>query len=167
MSFRSTTQSNRYSDRGFTINYDSEKIYFDFDPLKVNVNKNDATGIYEKYGNWLEDVMQRQPNYKNCMPVFWYRNVFDEKCSTKLDKTLFVICKTKTITNDDGIKIKHYRYDEAYLLSDFNHNNMGNVFDSGELYIDFDARTRHNHGTKLRIKSKSVQKLFNNSIQIF
>ena len=39
-------------------------------------------------------------------------------------------------------------------------NSTGNGMKNGNLYIDFDARTGHNHGTKFRLRSKVLINLY-------
>lgn len=37
---------------------------------------------------------------------------------------------------------------------------MLSAFESGLIYVDFDARTGHNHGTKFRIKRADIMNLY-------
>jgi hypothetical protein len=46
-------------------------------------------------------------------------------------------------------------------LEDFTFNNFLREIINGGLYIDFDARTGHNHGTKFRVKNKDWKIFFN------
>ena len=51
---------------------------------------------------------------------------------------------------------------EAYMLGDPKSlEEFKNLLKAGILVIDFDARTRHNHGCKLRIHPKYIPQLFN------
>jgi hypothetical protein len=34
------------------------------------------------------------------------------------------------------------------------------AIEEGDVYVDFDARTGHNHGTKFRIKQNAIPKLY-------
>jgi len=38
--------------------------------------------------------------------------------------------------------------------------------EQGVIYVDFDARTGHNHGTKFRIKSKNIPMLYAEAIKV-
>lgn len=40
------------------------------------------------------------------------------------------------------------------------------AIENGAVYVDFDARTGHNHGTKFRIKSQDIPKLYSEAINI-
>lgn len=162
MSFRSTTPSNRFTNRGFRIFIDDSRINFKFDPAQVATTDTDATGTYSNYGEWLEDVENRtNPNYKDFMPVYWEVEDFAKKCVEKLDHTLFVRCKTRKV-ND----VKQFLFDEAFLQKGFEYKNLVQLFDEGKLFIDFDARTGHNHGTKLRVHKDSIPALFKESYKL-
>lgn len=53
-----------------------------------------------------------------------------------------------------------YWYDEAYLMKTVRMNQIPKLIGDGSLVLDFDARTHHNHGTKLRIKKSKAKDLF-------
>ena len=84
-----------------------------------------------------------------------------EQTKKKLDNTLFALCKTRKQNNS-----KQFNYSEAYLFQGLNMNNLSNLFTEGGISIDFDTRTGHNHGTKLRIQRNRIPELFDNSIQL-
>lgn len=161
MSFRSTTRANDFSDRGFAIKLEEDKISFVFDPSKVAVEKSDRTKIYRTYGEWLDDVESRSPHYSTVLPVYWERQYLMEEIRKKLDNTFLVMVKTKR----EGGK-RYFRYEDAYLFSGFLPETVDELFNDKALYVDFDARTRHNHGTKFRVGLKSVGKLFSQNIGI-
>lgn len=161
MSFRSTTYAHRHSDRGFTIDLSSDKIEFIFNPDKVNVNAKDITGIYPTYGDWLNDVHSRVPHYSLVLPVYWDRNDFESVCLTKLNNTLMCSCETKSINGKE-----HFKVTEAYIYNNFKSEKLQLLFEKGAVVIDFDARTRHNHGTKLRVKKDNLGDLFEFSTRV-
>jgi hypothetical protein len=39
-------------------------------------------------------------------------------------------------------------------------------FEKGYLFVDFDARTGHNHGTKFRLRQNMLPKLYNQVAEI-
>jgi hypothetical protein len=162
MSFRSTTYAHRFSDRGFTVDLNQDRIEFVFSPNKVNVKARDVTQIYSTYGEWLSDVEQRKPHYSSVLPVYWDRNDFDEVCLKKLNNTLMCYCETRKIGG-----IEHFKVVEAYIYKQFLKSNLSKLFSEGAVVIDFDARTRHNHGTKLRVKKDKIGELFQFSSQVF
>ncbi|GHA60287.1 hypothetical protein GCM10008927_27270 [Amylibacter ulvae] len=155
MSFRSTTASDRYSVRGFRVVLSEGRISLEFNKNKVASDTIDQTGQYKTYGDWLSDIEQRNPHYQSLFPIFWDESNFIAKCVEKLDNTLFVQCKSKNV----GGRMM-YMYTEAVLLKGFKPKRLIELFTSGGLFIDFDARTGHNHGTKLRVKLSKVAELF-------
>ena len=40
------------------------------------------------------------------------------------------------------------------------------AIEKGVIYVDFDARTGHNHGTKFRIKSMDLPELYREAIKV-
>ncbi|EKN5164302.1 MvaI/BcnI family restriction endonuclease, partial [Yersinia enterocolitica] len=86
-----------------------------------------------------------------------------KKIKTKLDNTVFVLCNTRI---DPITKIKQFYYDDVFILSEFRMYNLVNLLNNGGLYLDFDARTRHNHGTKIRVKKDNLVDLFEHHIQL-
>lgn len=156
MSFRSTTYAHRYTDRGFTIELTSDRLEFRFDPEKVNIKAPDQTGIFNTYGDWLLDVEKRSLHYTKVLPVYWQRDEFETACIQKMDNTLMCYVETKKIHGKEYFKII-----EAYIYKDFSRSSLAELFQTGSVVIDFDARTRHNHGTKLRVKRDMLSRLFN------
>jgi hypothetical protein len=162
MSFRSTTRADSYSDRGFAMKLHSGKIEFIFDPAQVSVDTADRTGTYATYGDWLADVQKRQPHYSEVLPVYWDRQYVETEIRDKLDHTLLLVCDTRK--NGD---VKQFKYVSAVLQKGFRPDRMDELFAAKSMYVDFDARTRHNHGTKFRIGLAHIPKLFDESITIF
>lgn len=161
MSFRSTTYAHRFSDRGFTIDLNKDKIEFIFDSSKVNCNAKDITGIFSSYGHWLQDVEKRKPHYTSVLPIYWERKDFEEYCLTKLNNTLMCGLETKRVNG-----IEHFKVVEAFIYKNFKSSKLDQLFNNGHVVIDFDARTGHNHGTKLRVKKDKLGDLFEYSRKV-
>lgn len=156
MSFRSTTYGHRYSDRGFLIIPKNGRIEFVYDPEKVNREAQDRTGVYETYGQWADDVDKRAaPNYRDLFPVYYLLGDLIETAKQKLDHTLLVFRQTKRIAG-----MRHYKYEEAYLFSGIKGEMIDLLIRKGSIAVDFDARTGHNHGTKIRVSKSHVGDLF-------
>ncbi|EWS66856.1 hypothetical protein JS84_08150 [Vibrio vulnificus] len=163
MSFRSTTYGHAFSDRGFKIQATDETLEFVFSPEHVQVTKEDKSKAFANYGEWLADLSNRDIHYSNVLPVSYDMVSLSEKIKAKLEHTVFVLCKTKKCS-ETGEKL--FYYDEAFILSGFKHYNLVNLLNTGGLYLDFDARTRHNHGTKIRVRKERLKELFENSVVI-
>jgi len=163
MSFRSTTYGHCYSDRGFKIEADEQHLNFLFSPDHVAINKQDRTGRFNTYQDWLDSLQTRSIHYSNVLPVSYNMQDLAQKIKRKLDNTVFVLCKTD---KDPNTGEKLFFYDEAFILSGFKEKNLKNLFNSGGLALDFDARTRHNHGTKIRVNKNSLKSLFEDCIDV-
>lgn len=161
MSFRSTTFAHRHSDRGFSIELAADRIELRFDPLRVSADKKDSTDVYETYVHWLNDVELRRPHYSDILPVFWDRNVFEAECKKKIDNTLMCYMDRRVIHG-----VEEFRIAEVHIYKNFLSSRMADLFSLGAVAIDFDARTGHNHGTKLRVKRSALSMLFDYSEQI-
>ena len=161
MSFRSTTYAHRFSDRGFTIDLHKDKIEFIFNPSRVNSGARDITGIYPSYSKWLEDVEKRRPHYSTILPVYWDRIDFESYCLAKLNNTLMCSFETKRIGGNEYFKVV-----EAFIYKNFMSSRLESLFNNGHVVIDFDARTRHNHGTKLRVRKDKLGNLFEFSSKV-
>jgi len=163
MSFRSTTYGYRHSDRGISIFADDENLSMIFDPSKIQLHKKDKTGTYNTYEDWFNSLSTRTPHYSDVLPVTYNIKDLSVKIKNKLDNTVFVLCKTRTnpLTSE-----KEFFYDEAFILSGFILENLITLFNTGGLCLDFDARTRHNHGTKIRVKKDNLVSLFKEHIHL-
>lgn len=163
-SFRSTTYAHRHSVRGFCVRLDKKlnRIFFEFSPDKVHLAATDNTKIYSNYGEWLLDVQCRpEPNYRSVFPIYYDLTTVESSFRTKLDHTLLVRYKKKIA---DGTK--YFSFEEATLTRNLQFARVCELFDQGIIVVDFDARTRHNHGTKFRIQKNSLGTLFDSTRSI-
>jgi len=53
-----------------------------------------------------------------------------------------------------------YRYSDIMQLQGFSLDNFLRGITEGNILIDFDARTGHNHGTKFRIRQNAIPSLY-------
>jgi len=146
-SFRATL-NNSFSDRGFVVRIErsSQKISIHFDSNHVN----------PRHNSWLQNVNANRSLDDFATPPYWTFNTLEEKLLTKLHNLVFVKAKTRILPN--GIEQFRYTNLSAYVHPTL--NRLLNLFDRGHLYVDFDARTGHNHGTKIRITPQYLQDLF-------
>lgn len=157
MSFRSTTYGHRYSDRGFKINVTEDQLIFDFNPNEVAISKPDKTGVYPTYGDWLDSVQNREPHYSSIMPIYYELKELANTFKSKIDHTLLALVKTSSIKG-----IKHHTYTEFFIMSELKFEKVIDAMRKGDIALDFDARTRKNHGTKFRLSKECLPNLFNN-----
>ncbi len=138
-SFRQTINSNAYSDRGFKVNIDwkAETIYISFD----------FSSIDERHVEWRDFILNGiGPSDINPNPYWTFEDI-STKLKTKLNNLMYVKADTKVI---DGCEYFKYNNIEAYI--DPTLENFLSLVEDGAIYVDFDARTGHNHGTKFRIR---------------
>ncbi len=148
MSFRQTLTANQRTNRGFTIvvNYDMRRLELSFDSKSVDISE---------HGNWLASVkLQAGLGELDPQPYWGFDDVY-HKAGTKLGKTLYAIAERKRIEG-----VEHFRYMEFLMLEDFKIDNFISAVESGDILVDFDARTGHNHGTKFRLKQQCYSTLY-------
>jgi len=161
MRFSSTTYGHKHTSRGFRIVLTKDKINFVFDPTFVQRQGKDRSNTYSNLGAWADDVSARSLHYTTILPAYWPRNEFEQSCIDKLDNTLMCYCETSIIGG-----AHHYKFTEAMIYKDFQSANLEKLFLSGGIVMDFDARTGHNHGVKLRVKKSSLPLLFKHTEKI-
>ncbi|MEA4812183.1 MAG: MvaI/BcnI family restriction endonuclease [Anaerolineaceae bacterium] len=148
MSFRQTLSGMNYSDRGFKviINRNDKRIEISFSAQKVQ----------PKHKIWLEQVEQRIGlNELSPQPYWGFSDIF-HKAGTKLLNTFYIVAEAKK--NSEGTEF--YKYNKIIMLSDFDLESLLYAIEFGYLFIDFDSRTGHNHGTKFRLKQDKLPTLY-------
>ena len=143
-SFRQTINSGSYSNRGFTVQVDrkNQKILVHFDPNKIAL---------DIHSTWKAGLSKKSLNPQ---PYWGFDDLF-HKIGSKLHNCFFVNAESKRI---DGKLYFHYQ--DIYMLKTLDKDKFIKSIENGNLYIDFDARTGHNHGTKFRLRSKVLVELY-------
>ena len=143
-SFRQTINASQYSNRGFTVKVDrtNKKVLVDF-----NYQFIDLQSHKEWADNLINEELKPQP--------YWGFDDLFYKAGTKLHNCFFVLAESKKI---DGIL--HFHYREIFILKTLDIEKFITAIENGDIYIDFDARTGHNHGTKFRLRRESLIDLY-------
>lgn len=146
MSFRQTINAKSVSDRGFSINVDRDerKVSITFDKTKIN----------ERHNGWREGMLAKGGGQFEYYPYWGFDDLF-HKAGTKLHNCFFVRAETKV---DEGKE--YFLFSEILMLKGFSLEKFIDAIESGDVYIDFDARTGHNHGTKFRICDRKIPDLY-------
>lgn len=147
MSFRQTIHGNSASDRGFIVKIDNnnEKILISFDSKKVDT----------RHKEWLKSVKKRI-NLKELDPQPYWG--FDDLYSTLRTKLLNCFYVQAEVKKEKG---KEYcKYVKVTMLQKFEFPQFLQQLELGNVLIDFDARTGHNHGTKIRMRQKCLPLLY-------
>ena len=147
MSFRQTIHGLSRSDRGFKVVVDrnEKKILISFD----------AGTVDNRHSEWLQSVKDRIGlDELNPQPYWGFDDLF-HKAGTKLLNCFYVQAETKKI---DGKT--HFFYSDIMILQGLSLENFLESIENGQILVDFDARTGHNHGTKFRLRQNALSALY-------
>ncbi len=61
---------------------------------------------------------------------------------------------------DKETKEEYYHYNKVLMLQKFSFEGFLEALEQGQVLVDFDARTGHNHGTKFRLRQNSLTMLY-------
>ena len=141
MSFRATIHAQNTSERGFSVEVDrrDKKILVSFDSSKV----------HEKHEKWLNDVKSKIGLKQLGPQPYWGFDDLEHKAGTKLLNTFYVQAEVK---RDKETKEEYYQYSKIMMLQKFSIEGFIKQMELGNVLVDFDARTGHNHGTKFRMR---------------
>lgn len=153
MSFRQTIHGLSSSDRGFCVKIDREnkKILISFDSSKVA----------DSHCEWLACV-ERKIGLQELEPQpYWGFDDLANKAGTKLLNCFFVQAEVKKENSQE-----YYHYTKVMMLQRFSFEGFLEQIEKGNILVDFDARTGHNHGTKFRMRQNCLPLLYNKVTQI-
>ena len=147
MSFRQTIHGNSPSDRGFMVKIDKKnrKVLISFDHAKVS----------EIHNEWLRSVKSRIGLGELNPQPYWGFDDLANKAGTKLLNCFYVQAEVKK--EDDK---EFYKYSKVMMLQKFNFDAFLKELENGNILVDFDARTGHNHGTKFRLRQNCFPNLY-------
>lgn len=152
-SFRQTISTKSYSDRGFCVQVDrlQRKIVISFD----------ATHIAPHHALWKKSVEERV-GYEQLNPQpYWGFDDLFYKLGSKLHNCFYVKAERKREDKKD-----YFHYKKIMMLKSLSQEKFIEAIESGLVYVDFDARSGHNHGTKFRIVQSAVPSLYESCIDI-
>lgn len=147
MSFRQTIHGQERSDRGFMVEIDSanRKVLISFDASKVD----------PRHSDWLDSVKKRVGLSELNPQPYWGFSDLEHKAGTKLLNTFYIQANVKK----EG-DIEYFHYNRILILRGFSIDNFINAIIEGDVLVDFDARSGHNHGTKFRLRQNARSKLY-------
>lgn len=152
-SFRQTISAKLYSDRGFCVIVDriQRKIVISFD----------ASHITPRHAEWKNSVEERIGLAELAPQPYWGFDDLFYKLGSKLHNCFYVQAKRKRENKKD-----FFHYHKIRMLRSLSQDNFIDAIASGLIYVDFDARSGHNHGTKFRIAPSSIPDLYQSCIEI-
>lgn len=147
MSFRQTIHGLERSDRGFMVEVDraNRKVLISFDASKVD----------PRHSDWLDSVKKRVGLSELNPQPYWGFSDLGHKAGTKLLNTFYIQANVKK----EG-DIEYFHYNRILILRGFSIDNFVNALIEGDVLVDFDARSGHNHGTKFRLRQNARPKLY-------
>jgi len=156
MSFRSTTSAKESTKRGFRIIVDRSqaKIRFVFNSSEANTSQAEIK-------SWLDSVRQRIGLGAFDPEPYWGFEDLKYAVGAKVNSCFYVVADSKTSGGRE-----YFLYTELYLLSGFSFESFLQCIETGTIFIDFDARTGHNHGTKFRMKQGYWASLYSSVEQV-
>ena len=154
-SFRATLSTSAFSSRGFkvVVNDSERKVEIMFDSSKVIKDNTD----------WLQNINTLVGNINDfeIRPYWGFDDLF-HKAGTKLINCFYVRADVKRERIGNKNKV-FFLYDYVLKLSHFDQNRFIDAIRNGKVFFDFDARTHHNHGTKIRIHYNDIPLLYRNT----
>jgi len=154
-SFRATIHGNGRNDRGFGFQIDNKekKVLISFDRNKVG----------ERHRDWLSNV-KKNIGLKEIAPQpYWGFDDLEHKAGTKLLNAFYVQAAVK---KDKETKKESYHYSKVLMLQKFDFKGFLKHLHEGNILIDFDARSGHNHGTKFRLRQNYLPELYEKVTEI-
>lgn len=147
MSFRQTIHGLERSDRGFMVEIDksNRKVLISFDASKVD----------SRHADWLESVKKRVGLDELNPQPYWGFDDLNHKAGTKLLNTFYVQAEVMK----DGEK-EFFHSNRILILRGFSIDNLVKALVEGNVLVDFNARSGHNHGTKFRLRQIARPKLY-------
>jgi len=147
MSFRQTISGRQRSDRGFkvVVNRVERKVLISFN----------AKSVDSKHSAWLKSVSSHVGLGELDPQPYWGFDDLRNKAGTKLLNCFYVQAEVK---REEGKEFFHYS--RIMMLRGFNLEGLLSGMEEGYVFIDFDARTGHNHGTKFRLRQDMLLKLY-------
>ena len=146
-SFRQTIPGEKGTNRGFSIVVDrkSRRVLVSFDPERVA----------DEHKGWLGVIRENAGLSELDPQPYWGFDDLFHKAGTKLHNCFLAEADVKKV---DGREWFHYK--NIYMLQTLSLECFLASIENGDLKIDFDARTGHNHGTKFRLKSNHLMDLY-------
>lgn len=147
MSFRQTIHAGNYSDRGFIVKIDKTE-----QKIKVSFN---AKKVAEKHKAWLNKV-KNDIGLKELNPQpYWGFDDLSNIVGTKLLNCFYVQAEVK---RENGKE--YFHYNRVFMLQKFSFEGFLKELENGNVLVDFDARSGHNHGTKFRMRKNCLPNLY-------
>lgn len=115
----------------------------------------DASAVSPRHKIWLEQVKLRAGLAELSPQPYWGFKDLCHKAGTKLHNCFYVGAAVRRTNNKES-----FRYSKILMLKEFSEERFIASIEAGDILIDFDARSGHNHGTKFRFKNSRLPELY-------
>lgn len=153
-SFRMTLNAVSHTDRGFIIEIDDSQRR-----LSIAWNR---TLVDSRHSAWLEKVDKLTKGSGLSPQPYWGFDDLKHKMGSKLHNCFFVNARNRKVAGKE-----EFWFCEAWQLERFNFDLYLKSLRDGLAFIDFDARTGHNHGTKFRVRKRELVNLYDRRTLLF
>jgi MvaI/BcnI restriction endonuclease family len=147
LSFRQTLVATRATDRGFRIALDDSREF-----LRLAFDSRD---VGTRHQDWLASVHSRAGGDSLNPEPHWVIRDVARKVSTKMLNSFYVVAEARLSGTGESFRVASISILEGFSTDGF----LAAISDGG-VYVDFDARTHHNHGTKFRLREDVLPKLY-------
>ncbi|MDI9348831.1 MAG: MvaI/BcnI family restriction endonuclease [Candidatus Symbiobacter sp.] len=127
------------SERGFNLEID-ESVR----KISLRFNFND---ISDEHKEWAESVKLRSGIEDFLQPPYWNLDDIYERFYNKANYSILIPIKTKVINYE-----RYFMFGKIWRLKELAQPKFIDLINRGVIYLDFNARTNHNHGTRFRIR---------------
>ena len=153
-SFRQTMNAVSYTDRGF-------KVVVNRELRRIETVFNSAM-VAPHHQAWLDSVRARVGNLGPlAITPYWTFNSLYTTVGRKFYNTFFVRYDVK---NENRKQYLHYN--EVWMLKNANIDRFIDGIEQGKVYLEYDARTHHNHGTKVRISPRGIFDMYEEATRV-
>lgn len=153
MSFRQTVSGLQRSDRGFMVVVDrsQEKVLISFD----------AGAVDPKHAEWLNAVAGRVGLEELAPQPYWGFDDLRHAVGAKLVNCFYVQAEVRRERGQE-----FFWYSHIMILQGLSAEGLLSGIEQGYVYVDFDARTGHNHGTKFRLRRDKWPLIYDRTTEV-
>jgi len=121
----------------------------------------DANTVEPRHGDWLHSVDERVGLGELTPQPYWGFDDLRNKAGTKLLNCFYTQADSKRENRQE-----FFRYSTIKILQGFSIDGLLAGIEQGYVYVDFDARTGHNHGTKFRLRQDKLPLLYSQITEV-
>ena len=120
-----------------------------------------ASKVSSNNSDWLVSV-EKSVGLDELNPQpYWGFDDLEHKAGTKLLNCFYVQADVKKEKDKE-----YYWYKKVQKLCKFRFEGLLEGLEKGVVFVDFDARTGHNHGTKFRLKQNNLPLLYREVVTV-